>query len=73
MMRKFMRNNFSAFVLAFVLVILLGAFGTAWATTISTIIVSGTEYTLYTCFNATAGTASYRNFVDGNLSRMASK
>ena len=31
-MRKFMRSNFSAFVIAFVLVILSGAFGTAWAT-----------------------------------------
>ncbi len=34
-MRKFMRSNFSVFVLAFALVLLSGAFGTAWADGIS--------------------------------------
>ena len=55
MMRKFMRNNFSAFVMAFVLVILSGVFCTAWATTTSTISVGGTDYMLFTGFTATGG------------------
>ena len=52
-MQKSMRDNFSVFVLAFALVILSGAFGTALATTTSTISVGGTDYTLFTGFTAT--------------------
>ena len=37
-------------------------------TTTSTVNVSGTDYTLFTGFTATAGTKSYGNFVDGNTS-----
>ena len=44
MMRKFMRNNFYAFILAFALVIFLGAFGTAWSATLSG---SGTDTNPY--------------------------
>lgn len=73
MMQKFMRNNFSVFVLAFVIVILSGAFGTAWATTTSTITVSGTDYTLFTGFSATGGSEgvgvfTYDKVVDGDTS-----
>ncbi|MBR0185003.1 MAG: hypothetical protein IJQ24_03120, partial [Synergistaceae bacterium] len=73
-MRKFMLNNFFTFVLAFALVILSGAFGTAYATTTSTITVGGTDYTLFTGFTATAGTTvaaaafNYSKMVDGDLS-----
>ena len=62
-MRKFMLNNFFTFVLAFALVILSGAFGTAYATTISTITVGGTNYTLFTGFTATGGTETGNAFV----------
>ena len=66
-MRKFMRNNFSAFVMAFALVILLRAFGTAWATTTSTINVGGTDYLLFTGFTATGGNGTnYAKLVDGD-------
>ncbi|MBQ6113757.1 MAG: hypothetical protein IJL11_00115, partial [Synergistaceae bacterium] len=63
-----MRNNFSAFILAFILVILSGAFGTAWATTTSTINVGDTDYTLFTGFTATSGAEPFNNsvFVYGN-------
>ena len=72
-MRKFMRNNFSAFVLAFALVILSCTFGTAGATTTSTITVSGTDYTLFTGFTATGGSTgvgvfTYDKAVDGDMS-----
>ena len=72
-MRKFMRNNFSAFVMAFALVILLRAFGTAWATTTSTINVGGTDYLLFTGFTATGGSTgvgvfTYDKAVDGDMS-----
>ena len=57
MMRKFIRSNFSAFVLSFVLVILSVAFGTiaaTWSTETSTITVGGTDYVLFTGFTARA-------------------
>ena len=50
------------------LVMMLTMTQAAWAQTTSTINVGGTDYALYTGFTATAGTASYSNFVDGNLS-----
>ena len=53
---------------AMLLLVMLLTTTTAWATTISTINVGGTDYALYTGFTATAGTASYSNFVDGNMS-----
>ena len=62
-MREFMRNNFSAFVIVFALVIFSGAFGTAYATTTSTITVGGTNYTLFTGFTATGGTETGNAFV----------
>ena len=62
-----MRNNFSAFIIAFALVILSGAFGTAWSTTTSTITIGGTDYTLFTGFTATNGTAVDNTFVYGNM------
>ena len=73
-MRKFMRSNFSVFVLAFALVLLSEAFGTAWATETSTITVGGTDYVLFTGFTATGGTKVdaaafvYGNMVDGDTS-----
>ncbi|MBQ6982531.1 MAG: hypothetical protein IJQ15_08920, partial [Synergistaceae bacterium] len=68
-----MRNNFSAFILAFILVILSGAFVKAWATTTSTITVGGTDYTLFTGFTATGGSTgvgvfTYDKAVDGDMS-----
>ena len=45
MIQKFIRNTFFAFVMAFVLVILSGAFGTAGAAVLSG---SGTESDPYT-------------------------
>ena len=53
---------------AMMLLVMMLTTATAWATTISTINVGGTDYGLYTGFTATAGTASYSNFVDGNMS-----
>ena len=53
---------------AAVLLVMLLTTMTAWATTTSSINVGGTDYTLFTGFTATGGTASYGNFVDGNLS-----
>ncbi len=53
---------------AMLLLVMMLTTVTAWATTTSTINVGGTDYTLFTGFTATAGTASYSNFVDGNLS-----
>ena len=50
------------------LVMMLTMTQAAWATTTSTIKVGGTDYALYTGFTATAGTAIYSNFVDGNMS-----
>ena len=50
------------------LVMMLTMTQAAWAQTTSTINVGGTDYALYTGFTATAGTASYSNFVDGNMS-----
>ena len=51
---------------------------TAWATSISTINVGGTDYTLFTGFTATAGTNAsaaaynYPKLVDGNLDASSS-
>ena len=55
------------------IIALLMATTTAWATSTSTINVSGTDYTLFTGFTATGGTAVdnvfvYGNMVDGNTS-----
>ena len=53
---------------AMLLLVMMLTAATAWATSISTINVGGTDYTLFTGFTATAGTKSYANFVDGNTS-----
>nr|AGH13993.1 hypothetical protein [Prevotella sp. Sc00028] len=58
---------------AMLLLVMMLTTATAWATTFSTINVGGTDYTLFTGFTATDGTAVdnafvYGNMVDGNLS-----
>ena len=58
---------------AVLLLVMLLTATTAWATTFSTINVGGTDYTLFTGFTATDGTAVgnafvYGNMVDGDLS-----
>ena len=60
-------------IMMLLLVMLLTATTAAWATSISTINVGGTDYTLFTGFTATDGTAVnnvfvYGNAVDGNTS-----
>ena len=63
-------KNFKLFAIVATLLLAALASG-AWAQTLSTINVGGTDYTLYTGFTATAGTAGtfgYANFVDGNTS-----
>ena len=61
------------FSLILTLALLLTTAQTAWATTTSSINVGGTDYTLFTGFTATDGTATgnafvYGNMVDGNTS-----
>ncbi len=58
---------------AVLLLVMMLTATTAWATTTSTINVGGTDYTLFTGFTATDGTAVdnafvYGNMVDGDLS-----
>ena len=58
---------------AALLLVMMLTTATAWATTFSTINVGGTDYTLFTGFTATDGTAVgnafvYGNMVDGDLS-----
>ena len=58
---------------AMLLLVMMLTTATAWATSISTINVGGTDYTLFTGFTATDGTAVgnafvYGNMVDGDLS-----
>ena len=58
---------------AVLLLVMMLTTATAWATTFSTINVGGTDYTLFTGFTATDGTAVdnafvYGNMVDGDLS-----
>jgi uncharacterized repeat protein (TIGR02543 family) len=67
---KTMKHIIKIFI---VVVVALLTTTTAWATTTSTITVSGTDYTLFTGFTATDGTAVdnafvYGNAVDGNTS-----
>ena len=61
--------NFPQFLrhIALVIVLFLASSGTAWATTTSTITVSGTDYLLFTGFTATGGNGkNYAKLVDGN-------
>ena len=53
-------------IMMLLLVMLLTATTAAWATSISTINVGGTDYTLFTGFTATDGTAVNNVFVYGN-------
>ena len=52
---------------AALLLVMMLTTATAWATTFSTINVGGTDYTLFTGFTATDGTAVGNAFVYGNM------
>ena len=65
-MNKTIKPSFAKRI-GFTFMMLLLTTATAWATTTSSINVGGTDYTLFTGFTATDGTAVVNDFVYGNM------